>query len=468
MSETRQIFTLQQVANSIRKTIEERYRQLYWVKAEMHKVNRYPSGHAFPELVQKEGDKIVAQMTGTIWNHNFDRINKQFVQVVKEPLKEGTLLLMQVKVSYSEIFGLSLQIMDIDPSYSLGELQRERDETLKRLQEEGLLNLNQQLDFPVLPKRIALISADTSKGYSDFMKVIEQNPWGYKFFTMLFPAYLQGDVAVSSIIEQLERIKKVISHFDIVVVVRGGGGEVGMSCYNNYSLCKKIATYPLPVLTGIGHSTNLTVAEMVAYRNAITPTELADFLIQSFHEFSVPIQDARKTILNYSVKLLQLHNQAFSSETKHFRNAAGLFLGKEKNLLTETVHHFRRNSSLTLVRNREYMASLGRSLQKESIDLLNEQRLAILEETAELKGLVPVIFQQEQKNMEHLESVIRILDPKQVLRRGYSIVTFEGKTLNADNCPKIGSKINVNSIDVQLDATIDKFSTEKRDNSKPI
>ena len=132
MSENRQIFTLKQVVSSIRKTLEERYQQAYWVKAEMHKLNLYPSGHAFPELVQKENDKIVAQVSGSIWSHNFQRINRQFMVVVKEPLKEGTTLLLQVKVAFSETYGLSLQILDIDPNYSLGELQRERDEAVIR------------------------------------------------------------------------------------------------------------------------------------------------------------------------------------------------------------------------------------------------------------------------------------------------------------------------------------------------
>ncbi|MCF8434922.1 MAG: exodeoxyribonuclease VII large subunit, partial [Crocinitomicaceae bacterium] len=201
MSENRQIFSLKQVVSSIRKTIEERYQTAYWVKAEMHKLNLFPSGHAFPELLQKENDKIVAQINASIWNHNFQRINKQFIEVVKEPLKEGTTLLLQVKVVFHETFGLSLQILDIDPNYALGELQREREETLKKLQAERLINANQQLDFPLLPQRVAIISGDTSKGLSDFMKVLNNNPWGYQFFTMLFQAYLQGDVAAPSIIE---------------------------------------------------------------------------------------------------------------------------------------------------------------------------------------------------------------------------------------------------------------------------
>ncbi len=172
MSENRQIFTLKQVTASIQKVIEERYQQQYWVKAEMHKLNLYPSGHCFPELLQKENGKIVAQMNASIWKHNYQRINENFVKIVKEPLREDTTLLLLVKITFHETFGLSLQILDIDPNYALGELQKERQETLLKLQKEGLINKNQQLQFPLLPKRIALISAETSKGLSDFRKVI--------------------------------------------------------------------------------------------------------------------------------------------------------------------------------------------------------------------------------------------------------------------------------------------------------
>ena len=457
MSETRQIFTLQQVANSIRKTIEDRYRQLYWVKAEMHKVNRYPSGHAFPELVQKEGDKIVAQMTGTIWNHNFVRINKQFVQVVKEPLKEGTLLLMQVKVSYSEIFGLSLQIMDIDPSYSLGELQRERDETLKRLQKEGLLNLNQQLDFPVLPQRIALISADTSKGYSDFMKVIEQNPWGYKFFTMLFPAYLQGDVAVSSIIGQLERIKKVISHFDIVVVVRGGGGEVGMTCYNNYELCKAIASFPLPVLTGIGHSTNLTVAEMISFRNAITPTELGEFLVQSFHEFSVPVQDARKSIRTNALKLIEYARNSFNNETKHFRNAAHLYLSRSGKELQNATRMIQGEAKMLLAQNKEIINASRHELMNSGNRLLKDKRTELSRYSEILSNGSQRILERKTKELENLNSMVRLMDPVNVLKRGFSITTFKNKVLSIENFAESGAEISILSYDLTVKARISEI-----------
>ena len=454
MSDPRQIFTLQQVVSSIRKTIEERYQQAYWVKAEMHKLNLYPSGHAFPELVQKENDKIVAQINGSIWNHNFQRINKQFMQVVKEPLKEGTTLLMQVKIAFSETFGLSLQILDIDPNYTLGELQREREETLKKLQAERILNTNQQLDFPLLPKRIAVISADTSKGLSDFMKVLDNNPWGYQFFTMLFPAYLQGDVAVQSIREQLKRIEKVKHHFDIVVIVRGGGGEVGMSCYNNYELCKAIATFQLPVLTGIGHSTNLTVAEMVAFRNAITPTELADFLLQTFHEFSVPIQEARKALRTYTDRMLESRKQEFSSEVKHFRSAAQLYLSRSGSALMQTSQHFR-NESKTLIS--RYRETLG-AAKKDTI--LHSQRILGKDQELldELRSKLPRFFlnttETKNRELKNLEKIVLLLDPENVLKRGYSITTYKGRTLTTDMLIEKGTEIQITTADQLLNAQV--------------
>lgn len=458
MSDNRQIFTLKQVVSSIRKTIEERYHQLYWVKAEMHKLNLYPSGHAFPELVQKENDKIVAQINGSIWKHNFQNINKQFMQVVKEPLKEGTTLLLQVKITFHETFGLSLQILDIDPNYSLGELQREREETLKRLQKEGLLNLNQKLEFPLLPQRIAIISADTSKGLSDFMKVLDNNPWNYNFFSMLFQAYLQGDVAIDSIKGQLKRIEKVKDHFDVVVIVRGGGGEVGLSCYNNYELCKAIATFPLPVLTGIGHSTNMTVSELVAFRNAITPTELADFLLQTFHDFSVPVVEAGRALRTYSKRLLELNNQRFTSETKHFKNSAQLYLNEAKNTLLQKSQQFKNDAKTFVQQKRDAIFYAQKDADAHIKRVFRTERDRISELEIQLPQKMHISLDIQQRNINQLENMVRLMDPKNVLKRGYSITTIDGKTVNKKMKLKEGSIIQTTTFDFDIESTILKIT----------
>ncbi|MFK7784175.1 MAG: exodeoxyribonuclease VII large subunit [Crocinitomicaceae bacterium] len=441
MSDTPKIFTLKQVVSSIRKTIEERYQHTYWVKVEMHKLNRFPSGHCFPELLQKEGGKIVAQISGSIWKHNFDRINARFIQVVKEPLKDDTTLLMQVKIAFHETYGLSLQILDIDPNYALGELQRERQETLKRLQKDGLLNANQQLDFPLLPKRIAVISAESSKGLSDFYKVIEQNQWGYAFFKMLFPAYLQGDKAASSIIHQLQQIEKVKDHFDVVVIVRGGGGEVGLSCYNNYELSAAIASFSLPVLTGIGHSTNLTVAEMISYRNAITPTELGDFLIQSFHEFAVPLKDAGKSIKQQSLAVLNEVKHLFGRTSEKFSSVARRRLREEDHLVQqaqkELVHTARNtiqyNSQVLQRTERRGITAFQTLLKKRDFELQSLQQRIPMYVKSELRT--------EENKLNQLIRSVELMDPINVLKRGYSITTLNKKSIGAENRPTVGEKV---------------------------
>ncbi len=454
MSVAPKIFTLQQVVSSIRKTIEERYQQYYWVKAEMHKLNRFASGHCFPELLQKEDGKIVAQIRGTIWNHQFETINKRFIQVVKEPLKEDTTLLMQVKVTFHESYGLSLQIVDIDPNYALGELQRERQETLKQLQKNGLINANQQLTFPLLPKRVAVISADSSKGLSDFMQVLNNNEWNYSFFTMLFPAYLQGDNAASSIISQLENIKKVLHHFDVVVIVRGGGGEVGLSCYNNYELCKAIASFPLPVLTGIGHSTNLTVAEMIAFRNAITPTELGDFLLQAFHNYSVPLKDAVKSIKFYAVAAVEEEKIALNNLSKHFKNGAQQSLYNSHQKLIAQSREVGSKVRYNLQHNRQKIERLTQNTLRESVHIFQREREKINLVNTQIPKATKASLAEESNLIDNLLHSVQLMDPINVLKRGFSITTINGKTLKVGNKGHRGDEIVTKTANFNIKSTI--------------
>lgn len=420
----------------------------------MHKLNRYPSGHCFPELLQKENGKIVAQISGSIWKHNFDRINERFIQVVKEPLKEDTTLLMQVKVSFHETYGLSLQILDIDPNFALGELQRERQETLKKLKEKGLLNANQLVEFPLVPKRIAVISAESSKGLSDFMQVLDKNEWDYSFFTMLFPAYLQGDQAAGSIITQLERIKKVKAHFDLVVIVRGGGGEVGLSCYNDYNLCEAIAKFPIPILTGIGHSTNLTVAEMISYRNAITPTELADFLIQAFHNFSAPVNDAIQTIQFATKALLEYHKNklgqtayAYKNETQKLLVQLNHLLLKKGSLMKDHVKSQlnRQNQRLTQAEHRVHAGSKG---------LIRKFESNVTEIQKDLPYFMKSMLDKQLNKVERMEQSVKLMDPINVLKRGYSITTFNGKTVSESNPVSQGDIIQTRTANFNIESEV--------------
>src|SRR5690606_28392518 len=382
----RKIFSLSQVATSIQKTLAARYQSAYWVKVEINKLNHYShSGHCYPDLVEKREGKVIAEMRSTLWKGDFYSINQRFLNTLQEPLKDGITVLMLVNIAFDPVYGISLRILDIDPSFSLGELAKEKQASIARLQKEKIFNANKALAFPVLPKRLAIISVETSKGYADFTKIIDNNPYAYKFEYRLFPALLQGDKAVQSIVDQLETVAGLLDHFDAVAIIRGGGGEIGLSCYNHYKLAKAIATFPLPVFTGIGHSTNETVSEMVAFKNAITPSELADLLIQRFHEFAVPVMEVEEYLKTGVIDLLN----------------------KKKNEIDQLVRQFQ-VASQHLIRIEKTTLATFRS----SLRLLTKQHVSAA------RGV-----------LESAEIQVKLLSPENVLKRGFSLTYQNGKII---------------------------------------
>ncbi|WP_313261101.1 exodeoxyribonuclease VII large subunit [Sphingobacterium sp.] len=400
LMDNKTVFTLLEVSRSIQKTIAERYKSLYWIKAEMNKLNHYShSGHCYPELLEKKEGKVVAEMRSILWKMDYERINRQFMEVLGEPLREGITMLFQAGISYDPLYGFSLKIVDIDPTFVLGELEKEKRESIKKLTEEGIFDANKRLPFPLIPKRLAIISVETSKGLSDFFKIINGNPWGYKIECTLFPALLQGDKSISSIIKQLEVIANKLEDFDAVAIIRGGGGDVGLSSYNNYFLSKAIAIFPIPVLTGIGHSTNETVSEMVAYKNAITPSELADFLLQKFHNFAIPVDNALE-------RMLRAVRRSFEEENLKLKHIVSSISWNSKTLL--------------------------------------------LKDKAELNGLQAHLIRfsrqsikENQAQLQHLERMLGIVNPIHILKRGFSIVRTDGKSVHKLDQVEIGFELEI-------------------------
>ena len=400
LMDNKTVFTLLEVSRSIQKTIAERYKSLYWIKAEMNKLNHYShSGHCYPELLEKKEGKVVAEMRSILWKMDYQRINRQFLEVLGEPLREGITMLFQAGISYDPLYGFSLKIVDIDPTFVLGELEKEKRESIKKLTEEGVFDANKRLPFPLIPKRLAIISVETSKGLSDFFKIINGNPWGYKIECTLFPALLQGDKSISSIIKQLEVIANKLEDFDAVAIIRGGGGDVGLSSYNNYFLSKAIAIFPIPVLTGIGHSTNETVSEMVAYKNAITPSELADFLLQKFHNFAIPVDNALERMLR--------------AVRRNF---------EEENLkLKHIVSSISWNSKTLLLKDKSELNGLQTHLIRFSRQNIKEN----------------------QAQLQHLERMLGIVNPIHILKRGFSIVRIDGKSVHKLDQVEIGAELEI-------------------------
>lgn len=426
----RKVFSLREVANSIQKTISDRYKSRYWIKAEMAKLNHYPqSGHCYPDLVEKKDDKIIAQIRATIWDSDFDGINKRFREATKEPLKGGITVLIYAGIKFHPVHGLSLHIYDIDPQYTLGELLKEKMETIEKLKKENIFENNKKLRFPLLPQRIAVISVETSKGYSDFKNKIDNNSWKYKFFYLLFPSLLQGDRAIDTLLNQLRRIKIVKSHFDVVAIIRGGGGDVGMSCYDNYRLAREIALYPLPVLTGIGHSTNETVTEMVAYKNNITPTDLADYLIQKYHNISVPVKDNENKLIELIKLFFEQRKTSLNENIRIFRNSTIQLKDRYKYLLHQKTQQIGQFTSGILNTFRSRITAKSERIRYNSLQFLSEREAETENRSKSLNVSIVQFIKQTNQLLQNITEKISLLDPINVLRRGFSFTMHNGKTI---------------------------------------
>jgi exodeoxyribonuclease VII large subunit len=440
----RTVFSLLEVTKSIQKTLTDRYKSAFWVKAEMNKLNFYKhSGHCYPELVEKKDGKVIVQIKSYIWKEDYHRINERFVNTLNEPLKDGIKILFLAKITFDPVHGLSLWIMDVDPCYTLGDLLHEKQETIARLKSEGIFDKNKTLKLPLLPQRIAIISVETSKGYADFRKIIETNPWGYRFFGHLFPSLLQGDNATKSIIEQLKKIKKTVGHFDVVAIIRGGGGDVGLSCFNSYPLAKAVAMFPIPVITGIGHATNETVTEMIAFANAITPTKLAEYLLQKFHNFSIPVQNAEKKILEKSARILKEEKIRFVSETKLFRS------------VTDNM----------LISNNNRLKSHETNIVKSVGTFCSVRKIAIaqLKEKLHLQSLLKT--KNTLTELNSIEKNVANMSPENVLKRGYSITLIDGKSLKSISQIKKGDVIKTIIHEGNISSTVNskhKISNNER------
>jgi exodeoxyribonuclease VII large subunit len=430
----RKIFSLLEVAKSIQKTISDRYKSSYWIKAEMNKLNYYPhSGHCYPDLVEKSGGKVIAQIRANIWSDDYQKISAEFLRILKEPLKDGIKILFLAHITFRPEYGLALRIIDIDPAFTLGDLEKEKQETITRLQQEGMFDKNKFLKLALMPQRIAVISVQTSKGYADFLEVLGSagKNYGFRFFYMLFPSLLQGEKAVSAIIGQLRRIRKVARHFDVVAIIRGGGGDIGLSCYNHYQLAKEITLFPLPVITGIGHATNETVTEMVAFENAITPTHLAEFLVGKFGEFQNRIVEAHDRIAERTIRIVREEKVMLGSETKLLRSVTMNLLNLNRYRLSGHILSLSHQPRYIFRRRREALALIRKDFGKWTCTCVNHQKLILDQQRSGLKRNSAFSTDRSGISLDNLEKRLAILDPKNVLKRGYSITLLKGKAIRS-------------------------------------
>ena len=303
----RDFIDLFEFQSRLKKGVESLFPKRLWLKAEVSAVKARNGGHCYLELSQSDSKGLVAKASAIIWASKYRFIAPYFESVTGSPIQEGMTLLVEAQVNYSELYGFSLIINDVDPEYSLGIKELERQRTIERLAKEGLMDMQKELVLPVLPYNLAVISAEDAAGYRDFMRHIAENPYGFQLAPELYPALMQGVDCPSSIIAALDAILDSGKEYDAVLILRGGGSKLDLACFDDYDLAAVVAQYPLPVLTAIGHDQDYHVCDMVAHEFVKTPTALADFILAMYEDEDARISSyANRIRLAFSSRLVAM------------------------------------------------------------------------------------------------------------------------------------------------------------------
>ena len=305
----REFIDLFEFQKRLKQGVELLFPNRLWLKAEISAVKARSGGHCYLELSQSDSKGLVAKASAIIWSSKYRFIAPYFESVTGSPLAEGMTVLMEVQVNYSELYGFSLIVNDVDPEYSLGVKELEKQKTIERLTKEGIMDLQKGLSLPILPYRLAVISAEDAAGYRDFMRHIAENPYGFTLATELYPALMQGADCPSSIIAAMDAVLASGLQYDAVLILRGGGSKLDLACFDDYDLSAAIAQYPLPVLTAIGHDQDYHVCDMVAHEYVKTPTALADFILEMYENEDARVYSYVTRIrLAFSNRILQMES----------------------------------------------------------------------------------------------------------------------------------------------------------------
>lgn len=274
-----QTYSLSELCDWIGEVVENDLPDRYWVRAEIASMS--VRGHCYMELVEKaENGILAAKVRATCWSNVYSLLSAYFAQETGQVLHAGLQVLLQVSVTFHAVYGLSLNVLNIDPTYTLGDLAKQRQATIRQLTEDGVMELQQALEVPSLVRRIAVVSSADAAGYGDFCDQLQHNRFGYAFHTQLYPAVMQGDTAAKSIIQALTSIAEQEEEWDVVVIIRGGGATTDLSCFDDYMLASHCAQFPLPIIAGIGHTRDVSVVDMVVHSSVKTPTAAAEWLIE--------------------------------------------------------------------------------------------------------------------------------------------------------------------------------------------
>ena len=416
--------TLAELQRVIRDKLYESFPGFYWIIAEIAEIKVNTSGHCYLELTWSEapGEKISARARATIWSSKYRNISAYFSAVAGIPLRAGITILFKATVEYHELYGLSLNISDIDPAYTAGDMALRREAIIRRLTEEGILEMNRELEMPLYPREIAVISSEKAAGYNDFVRHLKGNRYGYAFTITLFDAVMQGKETELSVTDALNRVAEEENKYDIVAIIRGGGSSTDLSWFDNYNIAFNVTQFPIPVLTGIGHEKDLSVTDIVAWKTLKTPTAVADFIIERTLEAETHILEMASMISSLTADIISDHNERLFSLQNHISNAARMIIrvkNDQAGYFTETLR-------------RVYNVRLN---------------------NAKLKT-------------DDLSRALHHLDPSSVLKRGFTLTSKEGKIIHDASQLNDGDIIVTHFEKDEVSSVVSKRTLNKKKTSK--
>lgn len=434
--------TLYQLNRIIQTTLDQHLDRDYWVVAEIGELRVNQKGHCYLELVEKEGQKLKAKLRANIWAYDFHNLNSLFRQVTGRPLTAGMKILARVAVQFHELYGMSLHVRDLDPNFTLGERARLRQQVIDKLRKEGIFENNKQMQLPLVPQRIAIISSATAAGYGDFIDQLTGNDPGYTFQLELFDTVMQGDEAVASLVRSFEKLSRKGTEFDLVVLIRGGGSQVDFDCFDTYQVALAISQCQLPVITGIGHQRDDTIADMVAHSKLKTPTAVAEFLINGMASFDQQ--------LNY------LYDQMKNSINRLFTDQQTRLFGMLKGL---------EHGSRSVISKNQYRIGLLSQKLSAGAGVVLKDHWKHLQQAQEVLNKEPVkLLSQEMNKLELLNTKLNLADPVQVLKRGYSITYTGSKLLKEGQKVDQGDIITTHLYSKTIKSKVTEVKNERENN----
>ncbi len=443
--------SLLELQQAVREILSANFEEKYWVVAQVSQISDNKAGHCYLELIENDANgKTIAKVRATIWSFIYKPLRSYFELMVGEKLKAGMKILVLAAVEYHEIYGFSLNINDIDPTYTLGDQERKRQEIIEQLQEDGIFDMNKELSLSIVPQRVAIISSETAAGYGDFINQLKNNSFGYVFYTKLFQATLQGVNAEVSIISAFDSIFEHSPFFDAVVLIRGGGSKEELSVFDSYLIASNIAQYPIPVLTGIGHDRDESIADLVAYKKLKTPTAVAEFLIERVSVFDTKMQNIFVKINSNLENVFSIQKSNLQSFTNILQPLIKNFIFLKKNTLSQAENDVKEFMNQTFTTQKIHLQSFENKLSNASRNLMSKKNNYLLKKSLILKNSYKLRLIYEQNRMNQISKIftkdlhfylkqehlrlendskwLNNLSPEKILQRGYAIV-YKGNTI---------------------------------------